>query len=121
MGNEETAPSLAQELTRKFARSPEAKAALGLAEEATEEAQRTVQDLFTMTVRTTLGEGADRVQITTHWSLDGDLDTTITPRSADLADKVTDYHMQQFQRALDYRLRLIEAVLRLAKVSVSLV
>lgn len=121
MPSNDSVRSLAEELSRRFARSPEAKAVLGLAEEATDEASRTIRDLFTLTVRTSLGEGEDKVEITTNWELDGDVETIVRPRSADLESRISEFHMRQFEQSLQHRLRLIEAVLRMANIRVSLI
>ena len=60
-------------------------------------------------------------QETTVSFVDGDVQTTVMPRSTGLESRVSEFHMQQFEQALQHRLRLIEAILRMANISVSLI
>jgi hypothetical protein len=65
--------SLATQLIARFTQSPEAQLALGIVKGGAEEAGRIIQDLFTLTVKTTVGRGATQIELVTNWSLDGDV------------------------------------------------
>ena len=112
---------LSKKLIERFASSPEGKAALGMMDSAAADVKKVVEDLFTLTVRTTSGQGQGKVELVTEWSLDGDVDTTVTPDSERVTEKLADYHMEQFKEAVNYRVRLLEAILRMANIDVSLI
>jgi hypothetical protein len=113
--------SLATQLVARFTQSPEAQRALGIVKGGAEEAGKIIQDLFTLTVKTTAGQGALQIELITNWSLDGDVETTVIPNASVLTGPLGQLHMEQFKESLDYRLQLIEAVLSLAKIDVHLV
>ncbi len=114
--------TLARKLVDKLSESEEVRLALGLAEVATEEVKKLLEDLMTLTVRTVAGEDESKgkVEISTHWTVDGDVETTILPHVAAITKEIADFHMAQFREALNYRLRLTEAILRLSKIDVHL-
>ena len=48
------------------------------------------------------------------------METTVLPKGGAIPSELTSLHLEQFREAVAYRLRLIEAVLRLAKVDIHL-
>ena len=107
-------------MVERFVASQDAKLALGMARGPAVEVKNVIEDLLTLTLTTAVGEGESQAKLVTKWSLDGDVKTTVSPDGSVVTGPVADLHMAQFHEALDYRLRLIEAVLALAKIDVHL-
>ena len=112
--------SLAERLRERIAGSPEAESLLGLMGGGEGGLQGRLKDLFTLTVRTSSQQPGRSPEVVTEWSVDGDIETTVKPDATGLTDALVHLHMQEVDRAVEARLRLIEAVLRLAKLDVHL-
>jgi hypothetical protein len=103
-------------LLARFGESKEAQLFFGAADAAA----KALEDVLNVTVRTVIGEGEGGVDIESTWELDGDVVTTILPVTADVSEELMQFHLEQFSEAVNYRLRLIEALLRLAKIDIHL-
>ena len=112
--------TLAGQLVKRFTASQDAKLALGMAQSPAVEVKNVIEDLLALTVTTAVGEGESQVKLVTKWFLDGDVETTVSPNASAVTGPVADLHTAQFREALEHRLRLIEAVLRLAEIDVHL-
>jgi hypothetical protein len=114
------AKTLMEQLVERFGTSDEVRKVLGMMEASDKDVKKLLEDLLTVTIRTVTGEGAEQQSLTTAWQLDGDVTTTAAPKGAEANEKLVQLHMAEFQQAVDFRLRLIQALLNLAQIGLKL-
>ena len=87
--------ALAEQLLKRFTSSEDAKLALGMAQSPAAQVENVIEDLLTLTVTTAVGEGEGQALLITNWSLDSDVETTISPNASALTGPVADLLLRQ--------------------------